>query len=112
MSEMLDKAIVRVEQSELAFCKFLAANDVGTTGAHQVGIYIPKNSINILFNIPGVRGENKDRHVTIKWQDDFTTASRFIYYGRGTRNEYRITRFGRGFPFFKRCPSWRFVYLM
>ena len=23
------------------------------------------------------------------------------YYGQGTRNEYRITRFGRGFPFFQ-----------
>ena len=24
---------------------------------------------------------------------------RFIYYGQGTRNEYRITNFGRDFPF-------------
>jgi hypothetical protein len=35
------------------------------------------------------------------WQDDFETESRFIYYGTGTRNEYRLTRFGRGFPFLK-----------
>ena len=35
----------------------------------------------------------------IKWQDDFTTESCMKYYGQGTRNEYRITRFGRGFPF-------------
>ena len=40
-----------------------------------------------------------DRQVKITWQDDFTTQSRFIYYGRGSRNEYRITQFGRGFPF-------------
>ena len=40
-----------------------------------------------------------DRQAQITWQDDFTTLSRFIYYGRGSRNEYRITQFGRGFPF-------------
>ena len=34
-----------------------------------------------------------------QWQNDFETESRFKYYGVGTRNEYRITRFGRGFPF-------------
>jgi type II restriction enzyme len=33
--------------------------------------------------------------------DDFTTDSRIIYYGTGTRNEYRITCFGRGFPFLR-----------
>ena len=27
------------------------------------------------------------------------TDTRFIYYGKGTRNEYRITNFGRDFPF-------------
>lgn len=37
--------------------------------------------------------------VTIKWQNNFETNSRFIYYGVGTRNEYRLTRFGKGFPF-------------
>lgn len=39
--------------------------------------------------------------VEISWQDDFITRSRFIYYGKGTRNEYRITRFDRGFPFLR-----------
>ncbi|MDD5604118.1 MAG: type II restriction endonuclease, partial [Eubacteriales bacterium] len=45
--------------------------------------------------------ENKERFVKIKWQDDFTTNSRFIYYGSGTRNEYRITHFGKGFPYLR-----------
>lgn len=48
---------------------------------------------------PGQKGENKEKTVQIKWQDDFTTESCMKYYGQGTRNEYRITRFGRGFPF-------------
>lgn len=37
----------------------------------------------------------------MKWQDDFETDTRFIYYGQGTRNEYRITNFGKGFPFLR-----------
>lgn len=57
-----------------------------------------------MFEEPCHKGENKEKFVSIKWQDDFTTKSRFIYYGVGTRNEYRITRLGRGFPFLEeRC---------
>ena len=79
------------------FCKFLSANDTGDTGAHQSGIYVPKSAASILFDTPGTRGENKEKSIIIKWQNDFETESRFIYYGTATRNEYRITRFGRGF---------------
>ena len=51
-----------------------------------------------MYDAPN-KGENKDKYVEILWQDDFSTSSRFIYYGKGTRNEYRVTRFGKGFPF-------------
>lgn len=94
-------AIQAVNNGQLAYCKFLSANDTGDTGAHQAGIYIAKNAISILFDEPGEKGSNKDKYVKVRWQDDFTTDSRFIYYGTGTRNEYRITRFGRGFPFLR-----------
>ena len=33
-----------------------------------------------MFDCPGQKGENKDRNITIKWQDTFETESRFIYY--------------------------------
>lgn len=92
-------AIQAVNNGLLAYSKFLSANDTGDTGGHQAGIYIAKNAVSILFDEPGVKGSNKDKNVNIRWQDDFTTNSRFIYYGTGTRNEYRITRFQRGFPF-------------
>ena len=94
-----DSVIQAVNRGRLAYCKFLSANDTGDTGGHQAGIYIAKNAIQILFDMPGERGENLDRYVNIRWQDDFDTPSRFVYYGKGTRNEYRITRFGRDFPF-------------
>ncbi|MBQ9818165.1 MAG: restriction endonuclease [Proteobacteria bacterium] len=94
-------AIQAALKGQAVFCKFLAANDTGSTGAHQAGIYISKPSIPILFDEPGVRGENKEKWVKVKWHDDFETDTRFIYYGQGTRNEYRITNFGRDFPFLR-----------
>ena len=94
-------AIQAALKGQAVFCKFLAANDTGSTGAHQAGIYISKPSIPILFDEPGVKGENKEKWVKVKWHNDFETDTRFIYYGQGTRNEYRITNFGRGFPFLR-----------
>ena len=101
MSDLLNSAIQSVQQSQAAWCRYITANDTGTTGAHQYGFYVPKFASGLLFDEPGQKGENKDKFVHITWQDNFTTESRFIYYGRGTRNEYRITRFGQRFPFFE-----------
>ncbi len=39
--------------------------------------------------------------VEVLWQDERTTESCVTWYGRGTRYEYRLTRFGREFPFLK-----------
>ena len=93
------QAIQAVLNSQRASCKFLSANDTGLTGGHQSGIYISKASYPILFDTWGEKGSNKERWVKIKWQNDWESDSRFIYYGRGTRDEYRITNFGKGFPF-------------
>lgn len=95
------EAIQAVLDSRRAYCKFLSANDTGLTGGHQAGIYISKPSIPILFAEPGIKGSNKEKWVKVKWQGDFETDTRFIYYGQGTRSEYRITNFGRGFPFLR-----------
>lgn len=99
MSEIINSAIRNVQQSKAAWCRYITGNDTGTTGSHQAGFYIPKCASELLFDKPGCKGENKEKTVKIKWQDDFTTESCMKYYGQGSRNEYRITRFGRGFPF-------------
>ena len=99
MSEILNSAVRSVQQSKAAWCRFITGNDTGTTGSHQAGFYVPKCASELLFDEPGQKGENKEKTVHIKWQDDFTTESCMKYYGQGTRNEYRITRFGRNFPF-------------
>jgi type II restriction enzyme len=99
MDSILSKVIQSVQQSDIAFTKYVTANDTGATGGHQAGFHIHKNAWRLFFAKPGEKGQNVDKFVTIRWQDDFETASRFIYYGTGTRNEYRLTRFGHGFPF-------------
>ena len=99
MSEILDMSIQSVKSAKTSFCRFITGNDTGITGSHQAGFYVPKNAAPLLFGEECKRGENKDKWVKIKWQNDFETNSRFIYYGQKTRNEYRITRFGRDFEF-------------
>lgn len=99
MSDVLNSAIKTVQESEISLTKYITANDVGATGGHQSGFHIHKSAWSLFFDTEGTKGENKDKFITIKWQNDFETDSRFIYYGVGTRNEYRLTRFGRGFPF-------------
>lgn len=98
---ILALAIQSCSESILAFSKFITANDAGATGGHQSGFHIHKHSWSLFFETPGEKGKNKHIFVKIKWQNDFETDSRFIYYGVGTRNEYRLTRFGRGFPFLR-----------
>ena len=97
MEDILDKTISAVRQHEFSFCKFISPNDAGATGAHQAGLYIPKNSIQLLFDEPGSIGSNKEKFATIEWVDGTIANSRFIYYGQGSRNEYRITRLGKSF---------------
>lgn len=95
----LEKVVKAVQNSELSFSKYITANDTGATGAHQAGFHISKSAWPLFFENEGVKGSNKDKFITIKWQGDFETSSRIIYYGVGTRNEYRLTRFGKGFPY-------------
>ena len=99
MSEILNLATSKVQQSRAALCKFITANDTGTTGGHQCGYHVSKEAWSMFLDEEPARGTNIDIPIRIHWQNDFDTDSRFKYYGVKTRNEYRITRFGRGFPF-------------
>jgi len=82
--------------------KFISANDAGSTGSHQAGIYLPNSSWPFYFESKGIKGKTKDRFVTITWEEEgIETKSRFIWYGEKTRQEYRLTRFGKEFPYLK-----------
>ena len=95
-----EQAIKSVLNSEKSFCKFLSANDTGATGGHQSGILISKSAVEMMFSTQELAQTGiPKRTIKIRWQDDFETESCFTYYE--SKNELRITRFGRGFPFLK-----------
>lgn len=101
MSDGVSEAVSLIQQGHKAFFKFIAANETGDTGGHQCGFYIPRDYLSEAFETPCVKGQNQDKQVKILWNGGNSTNSRFIYYGKGTRNEARITTFGRGFEFLK-----------
>ena len=92
-------AIQLVQSGCPSFFKFIAANETGDTGGHQCGFYVPKEFAEIALGCPCVKGANKDIKAKIWWNDTKMTESRFVYYGVGTRNESRVTQFGRGFEY-------------
>lgn len=94
------QAIKSVLNSDKGFCKFLSANDTGATGGHQSGILISTSAAEMMFGRQELKQKGiLKRTVKMKWLDDFETESCFTYYE--SKNELRITRFGRGFPFLK-----------
>lgn len=100
MNSIVEQAIASVQKSPKSFCKFISANDSGKTKSHQAGFYLPKNAVTLFLDEHAVRGTNAEKLIKIIWQGGIvTTNSRFIYYGSKTRNEYRLTRFGKNFPF-------------
>ena len=95
------EAIELVQAGNPAFFKFIAANETGETGGHQCGYYIPKDFLSFAFDGPCRKGSNRDLTVDVNWNNGQRTRSRFVYYGRGTRNEARVTTFGKGFQYLK-----------
>lgn len=99
MSDLSTSAIATARQSYAIYSRFIRPNDVGATGAHQSGFYIQKQFSNELFDVECIKGSNLTIPIHIEWQDGSITKSNFKYYGNGTRNEARITGFGKGFEF-------------
>jgi len=48
---------------------------------------------------PPKKGITSKHDISIRWQDDLETNSVITWYGAKTRAEYRLTRFGRHFPY-------------
>lgn len=99
MSELLDKAILIAQQSKQAAFHILQRNDTGETGGHQSGFHMQYDvASEMFFDRPGIKGEKLEKDIRISWQGGaIETSGRLHYYGEKTRNEYRVTRFGRGF---------------
>lgn len=102
----LNEFISKIKSDKLMwFAKRLSGNDTNLTGGHQVGVYVPREVIKYLA--PEVLKKDKlnpDRYIdeAIYINDDISAKKqlRIIYYNNrfatinGTRNEFRITRWG------------------
>lgn len=94
-----EQAIAAALRCGRAVLKFISPNDVGQTGGHQCGFYLPKQVYKLFTPNPPEKGKNSESFPSIRWQDGRETQSRVIWYGKGTRSEYRLTRFGKDFPY-------------
>jgi type II restriction enzyme len=97
-SPICEHAVEDSVKTGTAILKFISPNDVDVTGAHQAGYYLPKAIWHKFTPYPPEKGQNKDHPVEVFWPDGRVTASVVKWYGKGTRSEYRLTRFGRDFP--------------
>lgn len=98
MSPQCERAIEDALRCGKALLKFISRNDVDVTGAHQSGFYLPKPAWQIFTKYPPNKGTNANHFVKVLWPDGLETESVVKWYGQGTRSEYRLTRFGRDFP--------------
>lgn len=87
------------------YIKRLSANDTGATGGHQVGLYIPSGIVEKMFpSINHTRELNPSVFLNahVSSHDCPDNEARAIYYNSRhfgkTRNEKRITRWGKGSP--------------
>jgi hypothetical protein len=96
MENILNKAILSVQRSEISFCKFLSNNDTKATKANQSGYLISISAWSLFLDTQPTEHILKSK-ATIKWQDDFETPAIFTFYD--SKGELRLTGFGRGFPF-------------
>ena len=96
MQNILDRAIESVRYSQVAYCKFLSANDSGETNSHQSGILVSTSAGDMLFP-NGVEGDIAKREVLVNWQNEVVNTNKFIYYS--SKKEYRITCLGRKFKY-------------
>ena len=88
-------------ESKSVLLKTISANDAGMTGSHQCGFYLPKAVWKHFTRIPPIKGTKKKESLEITWPDGLTTNSVITWYGQKTRSEYRLTSFGRGFPWLR-----------
>lgn len=82
-----------------ALLKFISRNNVGLTGSHECGFYLPKVIYGLFTPHAPEKGSNSKHELAITWQDGRVTESVLTWYGKGTRSEYRLTRFGKDFPY-------------
>ncbi len=99
-SPLAEKAILEAQQHGKAILKFISANDCGLTGSHQAGFYLPSAAWRLYAPFAPKKGKLQKSRVRISWQGGERTSDSVItWYGQKTRSEYRLTCFGKAFPY-------------
>ncbi len=98
MSVFKEQAVEDALRYGKAIMKFISPNDVGITGSHQCGFYMPFSAWSMYTPYAPKKGENRDHEVRIIWPDR-VTRSKIKWYGKETRHEYRLTCFGKDFSY-------------
>jgi len=98
ISPFCERAIEDALRHGNALLKFISPNNVGLTGSHECGFYLPISAWEMYTPHPPVKGRNDKHPVSIVWQDGRNTESMITWYG-AAKHEYRLTRFGKDFPF-------------
>lgn len=93
-----ERAIAEAVSVGNAILKFISPNDAGLTGGHQCGYYLPKSVWQMFTPHAPTKGVNAETVVSVTWQDGRVTDSCVKWYGK-KKSEYRLTRFGKDFPF-------------
>lgn len=95
-----ERAIEDALRAGNALLKFISPNDAGATDSNQCGFYLPKAVWEMYSPHPPEDGRNDHETVAITWQGERVTQSVIHWYGRSPqKSEYRLTRFGRRFPY-------------
>lgn len=97
-SPICERAIEDALHHGNALLKFISPNNVGITGSHECGFYLPISVWEMYTPHGPVKGRNDKHSVSILWQDGRVTDSVITWYG-AAKHEYRLTRFGKDFPF-------------
>lgn len=92
----LQELLRLIASADHVLLKFLSANDLGLTGSHQDGVYLPRDSWPLFFDQAGAPGENQEREAVLEWGRRMATTSSFKWYGQ-SKNEYRLTRVAPAF---------------
>tara|TARA_R110002111_G_scaffold120276_2_gene183380 strand:+ start:1894 stop:3066 length:1173 start_codon:yes stop_codon:yes gene_type:complete len=98
-SLLANRAIECAIENGKALIKFISPNDAGATKSHQCGFYLPKGSWELFSPFAPCKGRLDKHKVQILWDNIFSTESVITWYGKGTRSEYRLTSFGKNFPY-------------
>jgi hypothetical protein len=110
MSSLVESAIADALESGKALCKVITRNNLGLTGSHEYGFYLPKSAWRMFSPQSPEKGVNYKSDVRVRWQMEVVTNSAVTWYGIGTRSEYRLTKFGRDFEWLK--PSYLGAWLV